>query len=250
MTTNPSVSIIVPARNERPYIASIVSQLPLFPGPCELIFVEGHSQDGTLAEIKKVASQYADRKMVRYFIQAGKGKADAVWRGLAEAHHDLLMIYDADLTVPPEELPAFYQAACTGPATFVNGTRLVYPMERGAMRFFNYLGNKIFAWLIGLITRQSLTDTLCGTKVLQRRQFEKMRTLPWLWQGSDPFGDFTLLAGAAALGLKIVEVPVHYRARRYGGTKIRRFRDGWKLLRIAWRFRRAAKHADPIQQLA
>jgi len=229
---NPSLSIVVPARNEKNYIEKIVQRVLAVPFQCdhELIFVEGHSNDSTLEEIKKFAEMHKDK--VRYETQDGVGKADAVWKGFNAARNDILVILDADLTVPPEDLPKFYEAAADGPEIFVNGSRLVYPMEKGAMRPLNYLGNKAFAILLSVITRQKMTDTLCGTKVIWRSQFQKIKDSGLIEKLPDPFCDFTLILGAKKLGLKIVEIPVVYKKRIYDGTKIRRFRDGWKLLKI------------------
>lgn len=231
---NPSLSIIVPARNEKKYIGKIVQRVFGVPFRCgyELIFVEGHSNDGTLEEIRKVAENYRNILQIRYAVQNGIGKADAVWKGLCLAQNDILMILDADLTVLPEDLPKFYETAAAGPEIFVNGSRLVYPMEKGAMRPLNYLGNKFFAVLLSLITRQKMTDTLCGTKGIWRSQFKKIKDSGLIEKLPDPFCDFTLILGAKKLGLKIREVPVAYKKRIYDGTKIRRFRDGWKLLKI------------------
>src|SRR3989338_9742311 len=170
---NPSLSIIVPARNEGKYIEKIVQRVSVvyFPCECELVFVEGYSKDETLNEIRRVAEEYRNKLNIRYATQDGIGKADAIWKGFSIANNDILMILDADLTVQPEDLPKFYQRAAVGPDIFVNGSRLVYAMEKGAMRPLNYLGNKFFAVLLSLITRQKMTDTLCGTKVIWRSQF-------------------------------------------------------------------------------
>ncbi len=235
---NPSLSIIIPARNEEKYIEKIVQRISVVPFSCkyELVFVEGYSKDRTLEEIKRVAKEYGDKIKIRYMIQDGIGKADAIWKGFSSANNDILVILDADLTVQPEDLPKFYQAASINPSIFVNGSRLIYPMEKGAMRLLNYLGNKFFAILLSLITGQKMTDTLCGTKVIYKSQFQKIKGLGLIEKLPDPFCDFTLILGAKKLGLKVVEVPVVYKKRIYDGTKIRRFRDGWKLLKICFKY--------------
>lgn len=234
----PSLSIIVPARNEEQYIEKIVQRISAVAFPCqyELIFVEGHSKDRTLEEIERVAEEYKNKINIKYTIQDGVGKADAVWKGLSTASHDILAILDADLTVQPEDLLRFYEAASMGPNIFVNGSRLVYPMEKGAMKPLNYLGNKLFAFLLSLITRQKMTDTLCGTKVIHKLQFQKIKESGLIEKLPDPFCDFTLILGAKLLGLRMIEVPVVYKKRIYDGTKIRRFRDGWKLLKICFKY--------------
>lgn len=235
---NPSLSIIVPARNEEKYIEKIVQRVVAVPFMCgyELIFVEGHSKDKTLEEIKRVAEEYKNRINIRYVTQGGIGKADAIWKGFSIANLDILLVLDADLTVQPEDLPKFYQVISGRPNVFVNGSRLVYSMEKGAMRPLNYLGNKFFAFLLSLITWQKMTDTLCGTKVIYKSQFRKIKESGLVEKLPDPFCDFTLILGAKLLGLRIVEVPVVYKKRIYDGTKIRRFRDGWKLLRICFKY--------------
>lgn len=235
---NPSLSIIIPARNEEKYIEKIVQRVTAVSFLCkyELIFVEGHSKDKTLEEIKRVAEIYKDRINIKYVAQDGIGKADAVWKGFSVSSNDILIILDADLTVLPEDLPKFYQIASVNPNVFVNGSRLIYPMERGAMRPLNYLGNKAFAVLLSLLTHQKMTDTLCGTKVIWRFQFQKIKEAGLTESLPDPFCDFTLILGAKRLGLKIIEVPVFYKKRIYDGTKIRRFRDGWKLLKICFQY--------------
>ena len=226
-----SVSIIVPCKNERGNIESVVSRIPDFAEKVEIIFVEGHSEDGTLEEIKRVVSKYPS-KNIRCFEQAGKGKGDAVRNGFANAHHEILMILDADLTVAPESLPQFYDALVSGKGEFVNGSRFVYPMEAGAMRFLNFLANRLFSSIFSWLLGQRLTDTLCGTKVLTKNHYNKIAANRSYFGEFDPFGDYDLLLGASKLNLKMVEIPVRYGARNYGETQIARFRDGWKLVKM------------------
>jgi Glycosyl transferase family 2 len=228
----PSLSIVIPCRNERGNIESAVTRLPAFPAPVELIFVEGHSSDGTWEEVQRVVAAYGDRMKLSAYRQTGKGKSDAVRLGFSKAANDLITILDADLTMPPEMLPRFYNAYCAGLADFINGTRLVYPMEGEAMRFLNRLGNVFFAKALSFVLDTHLTDSLCGTKLLRRDDYARMVR----WRGDfgdvDPFGDFELLFPAAILGLGIIDIPVYYRARQYGATNIHRFRHGLMLLRM------------------
>jgi len=224
-----SVSVVVPAKNERGMIERIVDETPPIGRESELIFVEGHSTDGTRDEILRQIELHPDRRIV-YLEQTGRGKGDAVRLGFAHATGDVLMILDADLTVSPTELPAFLEALETGRAEFVNGSRLVYGLERGAMRYLNIVGNKAFSLVFGALLDQPVKDTLCGTKVLERRHYEQIAAGRSYFGDFDPFGDFDLLLGAARLNLKIVDLPVRYRARTYGETKISRFRHGWLLL--------------------
>src|SRR5262249_13268735 len=153
------------------------------------IFVEGHSGDGTYEEIERVAAAYPDRK-IRFLKQPGKGKADAVFAAFAIARGDVLMILDADLTMPPEQLPKFWHAITSGKGEFLTGTRLVYPMDDEAMRFLNLLANKSFSILFSWLLNQRFTDTLCGTKALRRSDYERVKQGRAYFGDFDPFGDF------------------------------------------------------------
>ncbi len=227
----PTVSVIIPARNEAGNIAAAVHRTPIMGGGTELIFVEGHSRDDTWEKIQQVARAHPSLK-IKIMQQTGKGKGDAVRMGFAAATGDILMILDADLTMPPEELPKFYEVLASGRAEFANGVRLVYPMDKEAMQFLNLCANKtfglIFTWLLG----QPVKDTLCGTKVLTRAHYEKIAANRAYFGDFDPFGDFDLLFGAAKLNLKIADVPIRYKERTYGTTNIQRWKHGWLLLRM------------------
>lgn len=227
----PSVSVIVPARNEAGNIAEIFRRVPQMGAGTELVFVEGHSQDDTLREIRK---QIRANPAVpaRVFQQQGKGKGDAVRLGFSKARGDVLMILDADLTMPPEYLPRFYQALVSGAGEFINGVRLVYPMEKRAMRFLNFLGNKAFTLVFTYLLGQPVKDTLCGTKVLWKKDYRRIAENRSYFGDFDPFGDFDLLFGAAKLNLRIIDLPIRYRERVYGETNIQRWKHGWLLLRM------------------
>lgn len=227
----PRVSVIVPARNEAGNIAAIVDRVPEMGAGTEIVFVEGHSRDDTVAAIERAIAG-APARRCKFLRQPGKGKGDAVRMGFDAAEGDVLMILDADLTVDPADLPRFYAALVEGKGEFVNGVRLVYPMEEKAMRFLNLLANKsfglAFSWLLG----QPIRDTLCGTKVLWRDDWRHIVAGRGHFGDFDPFGDFDLLFGAARLGLKIVDLPVRYGERTYGETNIQRFRHGLLLARM------------------
>lgn len=234
-----SCSVIVPCKNERGNIDDIVARTPDMGRGTEIIFVDGNSTDGTVEAIEEHLLRRSRPSMRLIHQGDGKGKGDAVRKGFAAATGDVLFILDADLTVPPEDLPKFYAAIAEGVGEFINGSRLVYPMEDGAMRVLNSLGNKAFSIALSAILEQRLKDTLCGTKVLFRRDYERIAAARSFFGDFDPFGDFDLLFGAAKQNLKIVEMPVRYRARLYGDTKISRFRHGAMLLRMtAYAFRR------------
>jgi len=227
----PRVSVVVPARNESGNIEAVLRRTPEMEGGTELIFVEGHSRDDTWDEIARRIAEHPERRCVA-LRQGGKGKGDAVRLGFAHATGDIVMILDADLTVPPEDLPRFAAALVSGRGEFVNGVRLVYPMEKRAMRFFNLIANKAFGLAFSWVLGQRVKDTLCGTKALWRADYERLAAGRAFFGDFDPFGDFDLLFGATRLNLRIVDVPVRYRQRSYGATNIDRWREGWLLARM------------------
>ncbi|HSH93476.1 MAG TPA: bifunctional class I SAM-dependent methyltransferase/glycosyltransferase family 2 protein, partial [Roseimicrobium sp.] len=224
-------SVVIPARNEAGNIEDAVKRTPELGLGTEIIFIEGHSKDNTWDEILRVQKAYPDR-CIKVMKQQTKGKGGAVREAFAAATGDILFILDADLTMPPEELPKFYEAARSGTGDFINGVRLVYPMENQAMQFLNHIANKCFgiafSWLLG----QPVKDTLCGTKVLFRNDYERIAANRAYFGDFDPFGDFDLLFGAAKQNLRIIDLPIRYRARTYGETNIQRWRHGWLLLRM------------------
>ena len=225
-------TVLIPCRNERGNIRDAVRRTPAMGAHTELIFVDGNSQDGTSEEIIKVISEYPEKDIKLIHQGDGVGKGDAVRKGFSAASGDVLMILDADLTVQPEDLPKFFNALLEGKGEFINGTRLVYQMEKQAMRFLNLLGNKFFGAAFTWLLDQRLRDTLCGTKVLLKRDYEKITRDRSFFGDFDPFGDFDLLFGAAKQHLKITEVPIHYKERTYGTTNISRFSHGWLLLKM------------------
>jgi len=226
-----STTIVIPCRNEKGNIEPAVKRIPAFGKHQEIVFVDGHSTDGTQEEIERIIKAYPD-KDIKFMVQDGEGKGDAVRKGFASAKGDILMILDADLTVPPEDLPKFYRALAEDVGEFINGCRLVYPLEKQAMRFLNLIGNKFFSIMFTWILNQRFKDTLCGTKALFREDYEKIRANRNYFGDFDPFGDFDLILGAVKQNLKVVEVPIRYRERTYGRTNIKRFRHGWLLLKM------------------
>ena len=249
-----TVSVVVPCRNEAGMIAEIIDRTPELGAATEILFVEGGSRDGTREEIERQIALHPDRD-ISLHVQTGVGKGDAVRFGFREAKNELLMILDADLTAPPEDLNKFYLAIAEGHADLANGSRLVYDLEPGAMQFLNLLGNKFFSAVFSVLLQQSVKDTLCGTKVLLKRDYEAIARSRSYFGDFDPFGDFDLLLGAGRHALKIVDIPVRYQARTYGKTNISRFRHGLILIRMAafgfWMLRvvpyRAARLRAPLQ---
>lgn len=228
---SPSATVLIPCRNEKGNIEAAIKRLPEFCNDLEIIFIEGHSKDGTLEEIKRVIDKYPN-KDIKLLVQDGKGKGDAVRKGFANSRGDILMILDADLTTPPECMPKFYKAIASGRGEFINGTRLIYPMEDEAMQFLNHIANKIFSWLFSWLLNQRYTDTLCGTKVVKKIHYESIAKNRAYFGDFDPFGDFDLIFGAAKLNLKVVEIPVYYASRKYGETQISRFIHGFLLIKM------------------
>jgi SAM-dependent methyltransferase len=226
-----SATVVIPCRNERGNIEAAVRRLPEFCPDLEILFVEGGSSDGTWEEIQRVIAACPDRH-IRAFRQNGRGKGDAVRLGFEKAAGDVLIILDADLTVPPEDIPKFYRALVVGNGEFINGTRLVYPLENEAMRTLNYFANRLFALTFSYLLNQRFTDTLCGTKALLKRDYQAIANNRSYFGDFDPFGDFDLIFGASKLNLKVAEVPIRYQARAYGETQIARFSHGWLLLRM------------------
>ncbi len=227
----PSVSVIVAARNEAGNVPAIFRRLPTLGKWTELIFVEGHSTDNTYESIQEAIAAHPHQRC-QLLRQSGVGKGDAVREGFRHAAGDILMILDADLTVPPEDLPRFFEAIHSGQGEFINGVRLVYPMEKRAMRFANLLGNKFFGFAFSWLLNQRVRDTLCGTKVFWRSDYDRIAANRQYFGDFDPFGDFDLLYGAAKLNLKLIDLPVRYRERTYGSTNIQRWRHGWLLLKM------------------
>jgi len=230
---NPSLSVIIPARNEMGNIESALLRMPkLGDEKVEVVFVEGHSKDGTWEEIRRVSEKYSSSFKIKAFQQTGVGKNDAVRLGLSKSTGHVAAVLDADLTMPPEMLDRFYEAYRQGKADFINGNRLVYPMENEAMRFLNWLANVFFAKSVGLVLDVPLGDCLCGTKLFALHDYKRMEKWRENFGEFDPFGDFDFLFPAAELALGIVDVPIRYHARTYGETQISRFTHGFMLLKM------------------
>ncbi len=240
LADNPSISIIVPARNEAGTIEKIAKDLPALGNFTEIIFIEGNSTDNTYDEIVRVVKKYSEnstkdnhtKKIFKYGKQDGKGKGDAVRKGFEMATGDILTIFDADMTVPANEMKKFYEAISSNKADFINGSRLVYPLEKDSMRVLNFFANKFFSFAFSAILGQQLKDTLCGTKVIWNKDYQDLKNNRKFFGDFDPFGDFDLLFGAAKLNLKIIDLPIHYKERVYGETNIRRWSHGWLLLKM------------------
>lgn len=228
---NPTVSIVIPARNESGNISEIFSLIPNMGDRTEIIFVEGHSNDNTYEVIQKHIEDDV-RNNCKLFRQKGVGKGDAVRLGFEKATGDILMIYDADLTVPPEALLLFFDALVENKGEFANGVRLVYPMENQAMRSLNLIGNKVFSLIFSWLLGHPIKDTLCGTKALWQSDYARIEKNRAYFGDFDPFGDFDLIFGSAKIGLKMIDIPIRYRNRTFGDTNIQRWRHGLLLFRM------------------
>lgn len=232
-----SVSIIIPARNEAGTISKLITSLPALGTNTEVIFIEGHSTDNTKKIIKQNIQKFQNSLPFSFKLisqGSGKGKADAIHKGFAKATGEILIIYDADLSIKASQLKKFYMAILANKGDFINGSRLIYPMQGKAMQFLNILGNKFFSILYSWIFGQKIKDTLCGTKALWKKDYQKIKTNPIFKDMYDPFGDFSLLTGACKLNLKIIDLPVRYYERTYGSTNIKRFINAWELAKYSF----------------
>lgn len=227
--TKLSKTIIVPAKNEEGNLQELVSRIPKFNEYYEIIIACGPSKDNTINKALEIKESKIHENII-VFEQSKNGKANAVWEATDRSSCEVIAILDADISVDPEELVYFFEIIENGYCDFVNGTRLMYPMEDSAMRVINKFGNRSFQLIISKLINVNLSDTLCGTKVFKKESLYSLKK----WQESmsiaDPFCDFDLIFSNAISGVKISEYPVHYRNRKYGKTNISRFRDGWKLI--------------------
>jgi glycosyltransferase involved in cell wall biosynthesis len=228
----PSCTVVIPARNEAGNIRTAVEQMPRLGSRTELLFVEGHSRDDTWQVLHQIQAEHGADWDIKILKQPGRGKGDAVRAAFAQATGEVLMILDADLTVPPADLVKFYEVIASGRGEFANGSRLIYPRSRVAMPWLNTVANKFFGIAFSYLLDQRLKDTLCGTKVLWKADYDRIARGRSYFGDFDPFGDFDLLFGAAKLNLHIVEVPVRYRERTYGRSNIQHFKEGLLLLRM------------------
>lgn len=232
--SHPSVSIVIPCKNEEGNVEDAVKRIPQMGSHTEIIFCDDKSTDGTAEKVKKLIDEYPE-KNIKLLSGPGICKSENVWTGFDAAKGDILMILDADLTVIPEELPYFYEAISKNYGEFINGSRLVYSMHDEAMRFFNVFGNKFFSIFFSYILDTNIKDTLCGTKVLWNKDYQRIKRIRGSWGVQDKWGDYELIFGAAKFNLKLIDLPVHYYERVYGETKMKgRLKNGWIMLKMSW----------------
>jgi len=221
-----SCSVIIPCHNEADNIAECIQSVPPMGTFTEIIVVDDGSTDDTKLKVEAIMKNDGRVRLISHEQRRGKGYA--VRSGGEAAQADVIMILDADMSVPPEELPRFFEPIQAGRADFVNGTRMIYPMKGQAMRTLNYLGNKFFSLILSWLMEQHISDTLCGTKACLKKDYLKIR------MGRCAWGDFDLLFGIARLRKKIVEMPVHYQERVAGKSKMRVLKHGLLLMRMCF----------------
>lgn len=224
-----SCTVVVPCRNEIGNVDALVQRVPQMGTHTEILFVDGHSSDGTPQRIEELIRENPDRDIKLLTQSRPPGKAGAVYDGFDAASGDILIILDADMTVAPEDLPRFYLALAEGVARFANGTRFVYPMADGAMPRLNNAGNRLFGAFFSWVLGTRVTDSLCGTKALFAGDWPAISAARPLFGGHDPWGDFDLLFGATYCGLDLIEIPVPYGARLAGESKMRPLQHGLTL---------------------
>ena len=226
---NYSKTIIVPAKNEEGNLDELINRIPIFKELYEIVIVCGPSKDNTYQKALEIQKNKSELNIL-VFEQSKNGKANAVWEAIGKSSHEAIAILDSDISVDPEELTNFFEVIENTNCDFVNGTRLMYPMEDSAMRYLNKIGNRGFQYIISIVIGVNLSDTLCGTKVFKKSRLTTLYNWQRIMKISDPFCDFDLIFSSAYSGAKILEYPVHYRSRTYGKTNISRFRDGWRLI--------------------
>jgi glycosyltransferase involved in cell wall biosynthesis len=240
-----AVSIIIPVCNEAGNLPALFERMPIFGKTIELIFIEGHSKDHSSQILEDQIREHPEF-VCRLFKQPGKGKADAVFLGLDQAKGDILIIFDADLSVDPEVLPKVYRLIAQEKGDLIIGNRLDSPASKGAMPLLNLLANRFFARLISKLFRKHITDTLCGLKAIRKSHYQSMCKAGVINRDLDPFGDFFLLLSATKLGFQITEFPVQYRERSYGKSKIYPLFDGLKLIKLIFLFYHQEKNQQGL----
>jgi hypothetical protein len=225
-----SASVVGPARNEAGSIAGAVARTPTMSEDSNLIFERGYSRDDTWTRIQKVAANHPPLK-IEALRPSDRGKGDAELAELAAAASDVLTALEADPTTPHEELPKVYEVIASGKAELADGVSLIYPTSQRAMQFLYLRAKNSFGLIFSWLLCPPAKDTLWGTEVLRRAQYENIAANRTYFGDFDPLGDFDLGFGAATQNLKIADTPIRHRERTHGETNIQRRRHGWLLLR-------------------
>ena len=150
----------------------------------------------------------------------GKGKSRAVDVGVKNSSGDYCIILDADITVKVEDLDLFYHAIKNNNADLINGSRLIYKVERKSMRILNYFGNIFFSIIVSYISEKYVSDVLCGTKCFKRKSWNKYEDFRQKYQLNDIWGDFNIIFASSFIGEKIIDLPVRYYERVQGVSKM------------------------------
>ncbi len=235
--SNQLISIVIPARNEEGNKELLIKALNKFKkiqNKVEIIFVEGNSKDNTFLMLEKISEDFSKYFKISLLKQTSKGKKNAVVEGFNISSGTTLAIIDSDFTVDIDDSIDAIIESTKNENILINCSRTTFPMEKDAMRWANYIGNRCFAILLSILINKPISDSLCGTKVFSRKFFNLMKQNGSWESKSDPFGDFTIIFEAANNNIKILNYPVRYYARQSGAPNISRWIDGIKLLKVCW----------------
>ena len=236
---DPMISILIPARNEEGNKELLIEALNKFkkiPNKIEIIFVEGNSKDNTFQMLENLTKEFSKNFKISLLKQTSTGKKNAVVEGFNTSSGDTLAIIDCDFTVDIDDSIDAIMESTKNENILINCSRTTFPMEKDAMRWANYIGNRCFAIFLSILINKPISDSLCGTKVFSRKFFNLMKKNGSWESKSDPFGDFTIIFEAANNNIKILNYPVRYYARRSGAPNISRWLDGIKLLKVCWKY--------------
>ena len=226
------VSFIIPCKNEENNIKTFENEIKNSNQSNEYLFGDDNSMDKTIDEIDKLSKKLNNNKILKYN-GPGVCKSENVYKGIELSSGDIIVVYDADLTVDFKDVEFSIDILKNTNADFINCTRMIYPQKDGAMKFSNFIGNSIFANLFSLLFRKKITDTLCGTKIFFKKDWVKIKKNITGLGVKDLWGDFDLLIGAYKNNLKITEVPVTYHERKEDNTKMTSvFLNGIRMLSI------------------
>lgn len=223
------VSLIIPCRNEALNLEYLLREIKDIPSGVEIVLIEGGSSDETWNICEKIKSQRPlNTKVIQ---QSLTGKMNAVIEGVKIAKFKHIAIWDADFTVRAEDQVKIVQRYMEQDGqVLISGSRLNRTLEFGSMRLINFAGNVFFAFVLTLILRNIIKDSLCGSKVFPADLL--LNPIDSQIQRMDPFGDHSILLESRLRGMKIEFVKIKYRKRMHGTTNIHRFKDGMKLLRM------------------
>ena len=184
--------------------------------------------------LEELKNDFSDSFTIFLLKQTSKGKKNAVVEGFNISSGKTLAIIDSDFTVDIDDSIAAIMESTKNENILINCSRTTFPMEKDAMRWANYIGNRFFAVILSILINKPISDSLCGTKVFSRKFFSLMKQ-NGSWDSTlDPFGDFTIIFEAANNNIKILNYPLRYYARKSGAPNISRWIDGFKLLKVCF----------------